>query len=214
MQDQIAEITGIKLDLVVGELYAQVVSALYLVLPPAEMQAGTESFFENLTGYVSGELPILEPRLGFAKTLTPEVLSERIVTALQVGASEAIDKTIPILERKTGEFVEEDVTQYLDQINQGRLGPLPTRLLTASVRGLAENRREQLVDALLGPAAATTDEATRLQIEAALAAVDLPSAISLATAERLRGRVTAAVSKCVIAQSTRSSSPPPIIQCP
>ena len=106
MQDQIAEITGIKLDLVVGELYAQVVSALYLVVPPAEMQAGTESFFENLTGYVSGELPILEPRLGFAKTLTPEVLSERIVTALQVGASEAIDKTIPILERKTGEFVE------------------------------------------------------------------------------------------------------------
>ena len=76
VQQQLAEVTGINIDLIVGEAYAQVVSALYLILPPAEMQAGTEQFFDRLTAYLKGETPELDGDLNLGQALTPEVLAE------------------------------------------------------------------------------------------------------------------------------------------
>ncbi|MEA3336371.1 MAG: hypothetical protein U9R25_10710 [Chloroflexota bacterium] len=195
VQDQVAEITGIDIDLIVGEAYAQVVSALYLILPPARMQAATEQFFTSLTSYLSGETEQLEENLGLGAALTPEVLADHVVKAATAAAVEAIDKTTPIVERRAEKLVEEELVAYMDQISQGRLGPIPNRLLRTTVAGLSLAASEQLVDLLLGPAAETASDQTRLQIEAALAADDLPSAISFATTARLQLRVSDAITR-------------------
>ena len=204
VQEQIAEITGINIDLIVGEAYAQVVSALYLILPPAEMQAGTEQFFERLTAYLSGETPELDGDLNLGQSLTAEVLADRVVRAATAAAAEAVDKLTPILENATDQFIEEDLAQYMEQLGGGRLGPIPGRLLRMTVAGLTRVDRDRMMNILLGPAAATASEKTRLQIEAALAADDLTSAITLAAAERLTLRVTDAITR---AQPRLEASP-------
>jgi hypothetical protein len=198
VQQKILEATGLDVrpvagDLVVGEVFAQVVSAAYLILPPSEMQAGAETFFGGLTAYLAGDTPQLEEDLNWGAALTPEVLAERLVKAATAVAAGTIDKATPILERGTEALVESELTAYLDQISQGRLGPIPARLLRTTVRGIARTDSERLTNLLLGPAADTASDDTRLQIQAALAADDLTSAITLAAAERLTLRVTTAI---------------------
>jgi len=193
VQEKIKEVTGINIDIVVGEVYAETVGALRLVLPPTKMQAGTEKVFQNLTAYIAGDTPQLNANLDLGTALTPEVLSERIVTAMTAIATGAVDKTMPIVEKKAGQLVEAELTQYMDQLSAGRLGKIPTKLLSASVAGIGDQQRARLVGLLLGPMLDQASPDIRLQIEAALAADDLPSAISLATRERIRNRVAAAV---------------------
>ncbi len=185
VQEQFKQATGIQFDLLTEELYAQIVGILYIIVPPAELQAGAENFLGNLTGYLKGDFPELEENLNLGAALTPEVLADRVVTAGTAVASGAVDLATPIVETKTEALIEEDLVAYLNEFNEGRLIPIPPRLLRTTVSGITTAGAEQLTTLMLGPAAATASDDTKLQMEAALAADDLPTAISLAINERL-----------------------------
>jgi hypothetical protein len=178
--------TGIQIDLLTEEIYAQIVSALYLIVPPQQMEAGVDAFFTGLTGYLKGDVPELQEDVNFGSAVTPEVLADHVVKAATAIAIELIDKSEPIVEKKTEQLIEEDLVAYLDNFNEGRLVPIPRRLLRASVSSFTTAANEQLVTVMLGPANETASPETRLQMEAALAEDDLPSAISLAITERLK----------------------------
>jgi hypothetical protein len=191
VQDRFKEATGLQIDLLSEELYAQVVGALYLILPPPQLQASVEQFLANLTGYLKGDVPELQENLQLGSALTPDVLAGRLVTAGTAVASGAVDLATPFVENKTETLIEDDLVAYLDQFNEGRLIPIPQRLLRTTVSGITSARAEELITLMLGPAAGTTSDQTKLQMEAALADDDLPTAISLAINERLTLLVTA-----------------------
>lgn len=190
VQEQFKEATGIQIDLLSEELYAQIVGALYIIAPPARLRVSAEDFLTNLTGYLKGDVPELEENLDLGAALTPEVLAARVVAAASAVASGAVDLATPIIESKTETLIEDELVAYLDEFNEGRLIPIPPRLLRATVSGISSAGAEQLTNLMLGPAADTASEQTKLQMEAALAADDLPTAISLAINERLTLLVT------------------------
>lgn len=186
VQESFKEATGIQIDLLGEELYAQIVSALYLILPPQRMETSANSFFTNLTGYLKGEVPELQEDVNFGSAATPEVLADRIVKAITAVAVELVGKAVPIVENKTEQLIEEELVAYLDNFSEGRIAPIPSSLLRASVSSFTTAANEQLTTLMLGPANETASEGTRLQMEAALAEDDLPSAIAIAVAERLK----------------------------
>ena len=203
VQEQFKAATGLQIDLLSEELYAQIVGALYLIMPPPQLKASAEQFLGNLTGYLKGDVPELEENLQLGSALTPDVLAERLVTAGTAVASGAVDLATPFIQNKTETLIETELVAYLDEFNNGRLIPIPQRLLRTTVSGITTARAEELTNLMLGPAAATTSEETKLQMEAALADDDLPTAISLAINERLTLLVTArlAVAEPQLAQT-------------
>ena len=88
VQEAFKEATGIQIDLLTEEAYAQVVGALYLILPPQGMEAGVDAFFTNLTGYLKGDIPELQEDVNFGSAVTPEVLADRVVKAATAVAIE------------------------------------------------------------------------------------------------------------------------------
>jgi len=203
VQEAFKETTGVQIDLLTEEAYAQVVSALYLILPPQRMEAGMDAFFSNLTAYLKGDIPELQEDVNFGSAVTPEVLADRVVKASTAVALDLVDKTVPIVENKLEPLVEEELVAYLDNFNEGRLIPIPPKLVRASVSSFTSVANEQLTTVMLGPANETAGPETRLQMEAALAEDDLPTAISLAIGERLSLRVSEriAASEDKLAQS-------------
>ncbi len=186
VQQSFKETTGIQIDLLGEELYAQVVGALYLILPPQRMEDGANAFFTNLTGYLKGDIPELQEGVNFGSAVTPEVLADRVVKAALVVAVEINAQSEPDVENKTEPLVEEELVAYLDNFDDGGLTPMPSRLLTASVSGNTAAANEQLTTVMLGPANETASPETRLQMEAALAEDDLQSAVAIAVTERLK----------------------------
>lgn len=186
VQEAFKETTGIQIDLLTEEAYAQIVGALYLILPPQRMETGVDAFFTNLTAYLKGDIPELQEDVNFGSAVTPEVLADRVVKAATAVTVELVDKNEPIVENKTEELIEEELVAYLDNFNEGRLVPIPGRLLRATVSSFTTAANEQLTTLMLGPANETASPQTRLQMEAALAEDDLPSAIAMAITERLK----------------------------
>lgn len=203
VQEAFKETTGIQIDLLTEEAYAQIVSTLYLILPPQRMEAGVDTFFNNLTAYLKGDIPELQEDVNWGSAVTPDVLADRVVKAATAVALELVNKSEPIVENKTEQLIEEELVAYLDNFNEGRLVPMPRRLIRASVSSFTTAANEQLTTLMLGPANETASPETRLQMEAALVEDDLPSAISLAISERLSLLVTKriAASEDKLAQS-------------
>ncbi|MFN2141182.1 MAG: hypothetical protein ACK2U5_11915, partial [Candidatus Promineifilaceae bacterium] len=79
VQEAFKETTGVQIDLLTEEAYAQVVSALYLILPPQRMEDGVDAFVGNLTAYLKGDIPELQEDVNFGSAVTPEVLADRVV---------------------------------------------------------------------------------------------------------------------------------------
>jgi len=175
VQEQFKEMTGIDMT---------------LINEPDKMESAAGQFFSRLTAYIAGETPELPENLELGSALTPEVLADRIVRAATAVTVEAVDKTTPIVEAGTEALAEAELLAYLDEVSQGRLGPIPRRLIRASTKGLAQLDGERIVNLMLGPAADTAGEETLLQMEAALVADDMPGAIALAVTERLKLLVT------------------------
>ncbi len=190
VQEAFKDATGVQIDLITEELYAQIVGGLYLIVPPSQMEAGADRFFTQMTSYLRGDTDQLPENLDLGQAVTPEALADNIARAATTVAVASIDRATPIVLEKTAPIVEDEIVDYLDNISRGILGPLPGRLFRMTVSGMTTAASEQLTTLLLGPAAATTSDETRTQIEGALAADDLVEAVSLAATERLTLLVT------------------------
>lgn len=172
---------------------AMATSTLYMVLPPRRLQAVTEGSVDRLTRYLRGDTPQLDAETGLLKEFDRDRLQERISNALLV----VLTRFFAEARGAAGEAVPDvDVAQlgaYMDQIGDGVISRAPPGLIKAAVGKLPKERRDQVAAALLGAQAATT--AVRDQLDAALAADDLPSALALAARERLRARSAAAADR-------------------
>ncbi len=190
VQEQFKELTGININLITEEAYAQIVGALFLILPPAEIEANVDQFFTGLTAYLRGETNELPEDVQWGAALTPDVLAERVARASTTIIVETIDRTVPLVVEKTIPFAQDEVLAYIDEVTRGILGPIPTRLLRMTVSGLSLGDGARLTNVLLGPAADTTSDETKLQMQAAIAADDLTGAIAIAVTQRLERQVT------------------------
>lgn len=142
MQDKLAETLGIESNLIAGETYAELVSVFNLVLPPPRMQVAAERFFLRLTDYLAGETPELEPDLPLDDAVDADVLAERITTALVAGAMQVAAKALPLAVDVGAPLVEEQLFDYLGQVSAGRIGPIPTSLIGASVDHLTPDEQD------------------------------------------------------------------------
>jgi hypothetical protein len=190
VQEQFKAATGIEINLLTEELYAQIVGVLFLIMPPGEMQTNVDQFFVRLTAYLRGETEVLPEDVQWGASATPEVLAARVSRAATAVISAGIDRTVPLVVEKVVPFSDAEVLGFMDQAASGRLGPFPERLLRMTVRGLGPAAVEGLTNTLLGPAADTASPETRTQIQAAILADDLTGAMSIALTARLTLRVT------------------------
>jgi hypothetical protein len=188
MQDRFREKVSIDLDLVVEELYSQVVAAGALVVPPVKLQAASEKVIRDTVGYVRGDVPELDARVRDPVSLDPEVMTRRIVAALTVAISENLASRT-VQEKDPAALDVGEIQAYVAELASGNIKAMPQSVLAASVAQLSDDELTALVDVLLGPAAATADTATKLQIKAALASDDLAGAVATASMHVLAPRV-------------------------
>ncbi len=189
LQDRFKARLGVDLDLVVEELYAQIVAAGAMVVPPAALQAATEAVIRRVVTYVRGDVPDLDATLRPRLVQDPKMLARNVVAGLTSAAAEALADVPADEEVPRAALDEAALRTYIQGLANGEIRRIPEGVRNASVAGLTAGERGRLVDTLLGPEAGRADEQTRLQIEASLASDDLPSAVAAASMTVLRPRV-------------------------
>jgi hypothetical protein len=171
-------------------------STLYLVMPPDTIQSGVEGAINAFTAYFSGDTEELQPDIAIAE-LDQNVMADMILDSLMALTGELIAEALPETGSEPTELDQDALAQYMGEIGAGDIGPIPTNVSGASLENLSPDQRGALADLLLGPAAELVSSNTRLQIDAAIRANDLHSAIAVASRERLRIRVEEAAAEFV-----------------
>lgn len=201
MQNALADAIGVKSNLIAGELYAELVSAINMVVPPPRLENVTEGFITNLTDYLAGRTPEIQPGLNFGNALDIDVLTDRVLNAITVASAKLEAKNISQAEAASGDRkITLDVAgidQYFEKLRNGGLPAAPTTVAAASNLLLTAEQRQTVLDELLKQPEVQADAQVQLQIEGALAGNDLAGAIGLATRAVLRDRVSTALTKWV-----------------
>jgi hypothetical protein len=195
-----AMLADTKIEGLSDNILALSTSTLRMILPPRRMQAVVEGSVDRLTRYLRGDAPALDAQTGVLSDFDRERLRERISNALLAVLSRFFAEARANV---AGAAADVDLTQlraYMDQIGDGVLNRPPPDFLKAAAGKLPQERRDQIASALLGARAAAG--AVRQQVDAALAADDLPGAMALAARERLRDRATAAAERVAQRVST------------
>lgn len=180
------------------ESYSHVVSALRLVLPPDVLRSAADRLFIELTAYLSGERQQLRSNIHLSKAINDPELQQKIIAAVQTIQTELIARarqnrligedelSVPVL---TPETLYGQIEDYVRALAEGRLEALPFDITNLSIRGLSEAQKREIARILLAPAGARVTDATRLQVDAALADNDLTGAIVIASGELLAVQV-------------------------
>lgn len=180
------------------ETYSHAVSALRLVLPPDVLRSAADRLFIELTAYLSGDRQRLRSNIHLSKAINDPELQQKIIAAAQTIQTELIARarqnrligedelSVPVL---TPETLYRQIEDYVRALSEGRLGALPFDITNLSIRGLSEAQKHEIARILLAPAGERVTDATRLQVEAALADNDLAGAIVIASGELLAVQV-------------------------
>jgi hypothetical protein len=196
MEELAAQLLGnIGLEDLADSVYSLAVSTLYLVLPPDTIQTATEGVIVKVTSYLKGDTDQLESRLDLSSDLDEEALAERITVALQVMITELIVQSVPSGGATSSAPDVEALSDYAQALSRGELPDIPAGALASSLEGLTEAEREEVVDALLGPVEDEISPFMRLQVEAAVAANDMPSALTTASRFLLQDQVSEAAAQ-------------------
>lgn len=170
-------------------------STLGLVLPPSTVKGLVEGVITRLTDYLSGETDRLEPRLDISSRLKEGTAADAIMAKLQAELPELIAQDDALAAEGVAIAEESRLADYAQGLANGVLGALPAEVASARTDQLSEEQRGRLADTLLGPSADSVPATIRAQMDTALAANDMSSAIALATSALLRPRVENAVSE-------------------
>lgn len=176
------------------ETYSYTVSALRLVLPPDVLRSAADRLFTELTAYLSGNRQRLRSNINLSKAINDPELQQKIIAGVQTVQTELIARarqnrlisedelSVPVL---TPETLYRQLEDYVRALAEGRLGALPFDITNLSIRGLSEEQKHEIARILLAPAGERVTNATRLQVEVALADNDLAGAIVIASGELL-----------------------------
>jgi hypothetical protein len=196
LEEATAKLLGnVKLEGLSSGLYSLTTSTLYLVLPPETIQTAVEVVVTELTSYLKGETERLEPRLTLAPALEEELLEERIIGALETVLAQRLASSDAAGQEAGAEVDLEALAAYVQDLSQGELADIPASTLASSLGQLSDRRRAEVADVLLGPVKGEVSPLTRLQVEAALAADDLPGATAIAMRPLLREQVSEAAAQ-------------------
>jgi hypothetical protein len=168
-------------------------STINTLLPPKRLQAITEGTIDRLTRYLRGDTAQLDAQTGLLNDFDRERLRERISNTLLVVLARFFTEARAAAGAVTANVDPAQLRGYMDRIGDGVLDKVPPEFIAAKVGQLPKARRDEIANALLG--ARATASAIRDQVDAALAADDLPGAMALAARERLRERATAAADR-------------------
>jgi hypothetical protein len=153
-------------------------STLYLVAPPDGIQSAVEGTIFSFTSYLAGETEELDPEVAI-KYLDPG----RITSAIQDGAMALIGELIAEVRLEARDEIavldEEELERYMEEISSGNIRAVPENLANASLEGFSPEQRSKLVERLFGPSYDSTSADAVRQVDAAVSANDLPSAIAL-----------------------------------
>ncbi len=163
-------------------------STLYLVAPPDVIQSAVEGAIFSFTSYLAGDVEELDPEIAI-KNLDPDQISSRILDGVMALLGELIAEALPDAQDEITALNEEELDQYMEDISSGTIGPVPETLANVSLKGISAQERSIVVKKLLGPSfdSASTD-AVR-QVDGALRANDLSSAMALASRVLLQVQV-------------------------
>jgi len=173
-------------------------STLYLVVPPETIQSGVEGFINNFTGYLSGETDELVTEVPL-DGLDPELVADRMVDGIMAMVGTLTAEALGDKLEEIASYDEEQLANYIAEISDGRIVPVPEELASASVASLTLAERQTLVGALLGPEAEAVSPSAWLQIDAALGSGDLAGAMAMASGVRVRARAEEAATNLVTA---------------
>ena len=187
----------VNLEGLSADVYSLAISSLYLVLPPETIQTATDGVIVDVTSYLKGDTERLEPRLDLSSALEEEALQERIIGVLEVLLAELMAPFIPTDQDASTDFDIEALAAYAEDLSQGQLADIPASALASSLDQVSDRERSEVVDALLGPVNGKVSPMTRLQVEAALAGDDLPSALAIASRALLQEQVSDAATQLV-----------------
>ncbi|MGB3715069.1 MAG: hypothetical protein WA996_11630 [Candidatus Promineifilaceae bacterium] len=166
-------------------------STLYLVLPPETIQSGVEGAINHVTAYFSGDAEELRPEITLVG-LDPEVITDRILDGALAFMGELIAGAISEQQAPFTEMDQAALTRYLTEIDSGIIGAIPPEVAAASLEDMSPEQRDSVREILMESVEDTASPETLLQIDAALRANDLHSALALAARELLREQVEVA----------------------
>jgi hypothetical protein len=171
-------------------------STLYLVAPPESIQSAVEGSINGFTAYLRGDTEEIQPRLDLSAIADENLVADRIIDGVLAFIAELLAKEVPDLPDRVRQLDQSELSAYMTNIGRGSIGPIPDSTF-ASVANLSLGERQNLVGVLLGENAGSASPAGSFQIEAALLADDLPSALALATRQLLETRVEVAAAELV-----------------
>ena len=186
---------GVKLQQLSPEVYSLEVSTLRLVLPPETIRAVTEGTIIKLTSYIKGETERLEPRLDFSELSQRELMEERITSALETLLARLISSAAGNTQMTQSALDVDALASMADALSQGDLAAVPGTTLASLPNQVTNNNRTRLAGVLLGRLKSRTSPRAQLQVEGALAANDLPSALAITLRESMQKRVSAATAR-------------------
>ncbi|MBN2303089.1 MAG: hypothetical protein JXQ72_01345 [Anaerolineae bacterium] len=179
-------------------VYSYSVSTLRLVLPPQVIQRAVETVIEELIAYLAGRRDRLDADLDLSRAVYDSNLSKDILTGLESLKADLIARSYargviinedPVLTHRLYPALE----QYMRALARGEIDEPPVELITTSLDSLSAEEKKQIAEVLLRPLGSNVSETAHQQIEAALVANDLSSAIVIASDELVQPHVREAV---------------------
>ena len=170
------------------------VSTLRLVLPPERIQLAIEAAINELLAYFRGDLPRYEASLNLTGTLDDPELAETLTVYVQGLvtnlltewlASAPSDSAVRPSEEEIAAFTDE-LQAFASNLAAGDLSRIPDAATFIDIRQVPVEERIVFAEALIEPIQGDISPEIRNQIEAALAAGDLESAISIATTQLIK----------------------------
>jgi hypothetical protein len=181
-----------------GNVLSLTTSTLYLVVPPDAIQSTVEGAINAFTSYLTGKSGGHIPNVAL-DSLDAEEVADRMVDGIMAMVGTLFAEAVTDQQAEIAGYDEEQLADYIAQISEGKIVPVPEELAAASVADLSLEERQALVEILLGPEAENASPATWLQIDAALQAGDLTGAIVMASGVRTRARAEVAAASFVMA---------------
>lgn len=165
-------------------LFNLATSTLYLVLPPDTIQEATEGAIDNFTAYLKGDVEELDPQITFSD-LDRHALAGRILDGILALSGELGAMYIQNQPVELSPAEIEALSAYVAEFAQGKIGPVPDALSGTMPEDLTPEQQEALRQAFLGDGLPVE---TSRQVDAALLAGDLNSALALAVRPQLQAQ--------------------------
>lgn len=180
------------------EAYGQIVSALRLVLPPEVIEEAAGRVAAELVAYLKGDRARLRGNISLTRAVYDPRLRDKVIASAQsvetVLIAQVREKGILLVNGGPSEDASlvtlyTQLEDYLTALANGKPSDPPPIIKTFPIERLTTSEKRQLARAMMLAAGRGASVETQRQIEAALAANDLPGALVIVSGALVNLRV-------------------------